>query len=138
MEGRGRKSTAALSVVATSLPQRMEPPQELTESQAALWREIVAGKPVEWFAADNAPLLAEYVRAVDMGNRLALEIELTLAGTADHSLKDLLKMRDTEAKRATSIATKMRLTQQSRYTPQAAATADRKAGSGNKPWQSGR
>jgi hypothetical protein len=138
MEGRGRKSTAALSVVATSLPQRMEPPQELTESQAALWREIVAGKPVEWFAADNAPLLAEYVRAVDMGNRLALEIELTLAGTADHSLKDLLKMRDTEAKRATSIATKLRLTQQSRYTPQAAATADRKAGSGAKPWQSGR
>jgi hypothetical protein len=138
MEGRGRKSTAALSVVATSLPQRMEPPQELTESQASLWREIVAGKPVEWFAADNAPLLAEYVRAVDMGNRLALEIELTLAGTADHSLKDLLKMRDTEAKRATSIATKLRLTQQSRYTPQAAATADRKAGSGAKPWQSGR
>jgi hypothetical protein len=47
-------------------------------------------------------------------------------------------MRDTEAKRATSIATKLRLTQQSRYTPQAAATADRKAGSGAKPWQSGR
>lgn len=138
MEGRGRKSTAALSVVATSLPQRMEPPQELTQSQAVLWREIVAGKPIEWFSADNAPLLTEYVRAVDMGNRLALEIEATLAGTADHSLKDLLKMRDTEAKRATSIATKLRLTQQSRYTPQAAATAERKAGSGAKPWLTGR
>lgn len=134
MEGRGRKSTAALSVVATSLPQRMEPPTELTEAQAALWREIVAGKPVDWFAADNAPLLVEYVRAVDMGNRLALEIEATLAGAADHSLKDLLKLRDMEAKRATSIATKLRLTQQSRYTPQAAATADRRA-SGARPWQ---
>jgi hypothetical protein len=138
MEGRGRKSSAALSVVApTSLPQRMEPPQGFTESQGALWREIVAGKPVDWFAADNAPLLAEYVRAVDMGNRLALEIEATLAGTADHSLKDLLRMRDMEAKRATSIATKLRLTQQSRYTPQAAATAD-KNNSGGKPWQFGK
>jgi len=137
MEGRGRKSTAALSVVATSLPQRMAPPQDLTESQAALWREIVAGKPVDWFAADNAPLLVEYVRAVDMGNRLALEIEATLAGTADHSLKDLLNMRDKEAKRATSIATKLRLTQQSRYTPQAANTANNKSKEGAKPWQFG-
>ena len=138
MEGRGRKSSAALSVVATSLPQRMEPPQDFTQAQADIWRGIVAGKPVDWFAADNAPLLAEYVRAVDMGNRLALEIEATLAGTADHSLKDLLRMRDAEAKRATSIATKLRLTQQSRYTPQAAATADRKAGNGGNPWQFGK
>jgi hypothetical protein len=140
MEGRGRKSTAALSVVATSLPQRIEPPQDLTESQATLWREIVAGKPVDWFAADNAPLLVEYVRAVDMGNRLALKIECLLAGNdaaeITAHLKGLLDMRDKEAKRATSIATKLRLTQQSRYTPQAAATADRKAGVGSKPWQS--
>lgn len=136
MEGSGRKSAASLSVVATSLPQRMEPPEDLTESQAVLWREIVAGKPVDWFAADNAPLLVEYVRAVDMGNRLALLIEAAMAGSGDVSLKDLLRMRDTEAKRATSIATKLRLTQQSRYTPQAAATADRKA-SGAKPWQTG-
>ena len=49
-------------------------------------------------------------------------------------MKGFLDMRDKEAKRATSIATKLRLTQQSRYTPQAAATADRKV-SGARPWQ---
>ena len=140
MEGRGRKSTASLTVVPAGIPARVEPPQGFTDAQAALWREIVSGKPVEWFSADNAPLLAEYVRACVMGDLLAFQIEAAMAGT-DYdgpSLKDLLKMRDTEAKRATSIATKLRLTQQSRYTPQAAATADRKAGSGNKPWQFGK
>lgn len=135
MEGRGRKSAASLTVVPAGIPARMEPPEGLTESQAAMWREIVAGKPADWFAADNAPLLVEYVRAVDMGNLLAFQIEAAMVG-ADYdgpSLKDLLNMRDKEAKRATSIATKLRLTQQSRYTPQAAATADKRA-SGARPW----
>lgn len=137
MEGRGRKSAASLTVVPAGIPARMEPPQGLTESQVAMWREIVAGKPADWFAADNAPLLAEYVRAVDMCNALAFQIGAALAGDPVEAallLKGYLDMRDKEAKRATSIATKLRLTQQSRYTPQAAATADRKAG-GARPWQ---
>ena len=138
MEGRGRKSTASLTVVPAGLPSRLDPPQGLSASQATLWTEIVAGKPVDWFSADNAPLLAEYVRAVDMGNLLAFQIEAAVAGGEVGPLKDLLNMRDKEAKRATSIATKLRLTQQSRYTPQAAATADRKTGSGTKPWQFGK
>jgi hypothetical protein len=137
MEGRGRKSTASLTVVPAGLPSRLEPPTGMSEAQANLWREVVAGKPVEWFAADNAPLLVEYVRAVDTANLLDAMISAQFAGKGDDSLKDLLTMRDREAKRAVSIATKLRLTQQSRYTPQAAATADRKAGDGKKPWQFG-
>jgi hypothetical protein len=140
MEGRGRRSAASLTVVPAGIPARMEPPQGMTDTQASLWREIVGGKPVDWFAADNAPLLAEYIRAVDMCNMLALQIEATIAGGDPVEMALLMKayldMRDKEAKRATSIATKLRLTQQSRYTPQAASTANRKAGSSAKPWQS--
>lgn len=137
MEGAGRKSRASLSVVAVGIPQRLEPLAGLNDEQAALWREITATKPVDWFAADSAPLLAEYVRAVDMGNRLAFAIEAAMTGSdADGpSLKDLLKMRDTESRRVLSLATKMRLSQQSRYTDKSAGTADRKAGSASKPWQ---
>jgi hypothetical protein len=140
MEGRGRKSTASLSVVASGIPQRMAPPAGLTASQSELWGEIAAGKPVDWFSADNAPLLTEYVRAVDMGNVLALAIEAELAGPVEDGpgLKGLLDMRDKEAKRATSIATKLRLTQQSRYTPQAASTANKKSSGGAKPWLFGK
>jgi hypothetical protein len=137
MEGRGRKSAASLTVVPAGIPARMEPPQGLPDSQAGLWREIVQDKPVDWFAPDNAPLLVEYVRAVDMCNALAMQIEATLAGGDPVEtallLKGFLDMRDKEAKRATSIATKLRLTQQSRYTPQAANTANKKA-SGARPW----
>lgn len=136
MEGRGRKSSASLSVVATGVPQRMEPQSDLTESQAQLWRDVVNTKPVDWFAPDSAPLLAEYVRGVDMCNRLALLIEAATAGGEVGEVKALLDMRDKESRRVTSLATKMRLSQQSRYTDKAAGTADRKAGK-DRPWQFG-
>ena len=128
-----RKSTAALSVVAVGLPERLSPPDDLTQEQADRWRAVVLSKPVEWFGPDSAPLLKEYVRAEAMCDLLAVQIETAIAGGETGEVKALLDMRDKESKRLTSIATKLRLTQQSRYTPQAAATADRKAG-GARPW----
>ena len=68
-----------------------------------------------------------------MCDLLALQIEAEIAGGEPGNLKALLDMRDKESKRLTSVATKLRLTQQSRYTPQAASTADKKAGSA-RPW----
>lgn len=138
MEGRGRKSAASLSVISGGVIQRIEPPAGLTDSQAGLWRSIMATKPACWWTADNAPLLAEYVRAVDMGNLLAFQIEALLAGgdpveTAAH-LKCLLDMRDKESRRAMSLATKMRLSQQSSYTDKSADTAKRRSGGAVKPW----
>lgn len=138
MEGRGRKSAASLSVITGGVIQRIEPPVGLTEAQAGLWRSIMATKPADWWTADNAPLLAEYVRAVDMGNMLALQIEATLAGgdpvEIAAQLKPLLDMRDKESRRAMSLATKMRLSQQSSYTDKSADTAKRRAGGASKPW----
>ena len=132
-----KQSTASLSVVPVSSLQRLAPPDGLLESEATLWRDVVDSKPADWFQADSAPLLVEYCRAVVMSGRLNLLVEAALAGDAGEdglSLKDALKMRDLESKRAMSLATKLRLTQQSRYTPMASATADRKAG-GARPWQ---
>ena len=135
MDGRGRKSTAALSVASVSaLPSRIEPPDDLTAPQAALWRAVVSEKPVEWFGEDSAPLLKEYVRAVAMCDLLALQIEAAVAGGETGEIKALLDMRDKESKRVASIGTKLRLTQQSRYTPSAAATANKNAGRAAKPW----
>jgi hypothetical protein len=42
-------------------------------------------------------------------------------------LRDLLKMRDMETRAATMLATKLRLTNQARYTPMAAASANNNA-----------
>lgn len=128
-----RKSTASLSVVPIGVPVRLAPPEDLTPEQAARWVAVVDSKPVEWFGPDSAPLLKEYVRAEAMCDLLAVQIEAGIAGGESGEVKALLDMRDKESKRLTSIATKLRLTQQSRYTPQAAATADKKA-SGARPW----
>lgn len=132
-----RKSSEAQLVRAvTSLPTRLSPPSDFPPSESEVWRSVVSTKPVDWFQADSAPLLAEYCRAVVMTDRLAMMIEAAMTAPDEDgpSLKDLLKMRDVESRRAATLAVKMRLTQQSRYTPMASATADRKAG-GVRPWE---
>lgn len=133
-----RKSSAALSIVPPSPADgRLGVPDGLTEGEAVLWREVVDSKPADWFGEDSAPLLKEYVRAALMCDTLDGKLRTALTGedTDVELVKTLLDMRDKESKRATSIATKLRLTQQSRYTPQAAGTAGKKAG-GKRPWQS--
>jgi len=82
----------------------------------------------------------EYVRAVAMCDALAVKIDLACTGKAVEEgmmLKNLLDMRDKESKRVASLATKLRLTNQSRYTPQAAATANKRSAQGGKLWQFG-
>ena len=115
----------------------LEPPAGLTEDQAEVWRSVVGARSADFFGEDAAPLLEEYCRVVVMCRLLAVQIEAGIAGGEADELKALLDMRDKESRRMTSIATKLRLTNQSRYTPQAAATAAKKGG-GGKVWQFGK
>jgi hypothetical protein len=128
-----RKSAESLRVVpVTSLPSRLDPPEDFPLAESAFWKAVVATKPVDWFDDDSAPLLAEYCRAKVMCDKLAGKIDLA----EGQELKDLLRLRDMEAKRLSSLGVKLRLTQQSRYTPKAAATAN-KAPNAGKVWQFG-
>jgi hypothetical protein len=95
---------------------------------------VVDSKPADWFGPDSVPILTEYVRAAAVCDRLAGSIERVLDEDSDADLGDLLAWRDRESRRLANLATKLRLTQQSRYTPQSAATADKKA-KGARPWQ---
>lgn len=112
------------------------PPESLTPEQATVWRETVECRSAEFFGPDAVPMLEEYCRVVTMCRLLALQIEATLAGGEPGELKVLLDMRDKESRRMSSLATRLRLTNQSRYTPQAASTAAKK-GAGGKVWQFG-
>jgi hypothetical protein len=138
MDQPGRPSAASLSVVAVGLPQRPEPPECLTEAQGATWRAIVATKAPDWFKADTQPLLIAYCKAVDVHARFSglLEAALDAAEPDVMACKQLGEMVAKQAGVMASMATKMRLTPQSRYTPQAAATSDRKTASEQrKPWE---
>jgi len=132
-----RKSTASLSVVQVGARARLLAPDDLTADQAALWQSVVESKPVEWFGEDSAPLLKEYVRAACMADWLEGKVRDSMKAADGNVLKAFMQMRDMESKRVASMATKLRLTQQSRYTPKAANTADKKVTDGGKPWQFG-
>lgn len=128
-----KKSTAALSVLPVQPLARLSKPDGLTSAEAELWTAVVDSKPAEWFGEDSAPLLLEYVRCAAMTDCLDALVKASLIDP-ESDLNDALKMRDRESKRLAALATKLRLTQQSRYTPQAASTANKKA-AGARPWQ---
>jgi hypothetical protein len=135
-----KQSAASLSVVPVKPLGRIEPPTSLAGEELKLWRAVVDSKPADWFGEDSAPLLTEYVRAVCHSDELdrvikSMSLDDQEWVTNAKPYMDFMRIRDMEAKRAVSIATKLRLTQQSRYTPQAASTANKKAGQ-VKPWAS--
>ena len=115
----------------------LAPAPGLTDDQAQVWRETVGARSADYFGEDAAPLLEEYCRVVVMCRLLAVQIEAAISGGESGELKALLDMRDKESRRLTSIATKLRITNQSRYTPDKAAVKARK-GSGGKVWQFGK
>jgi hypothetical protein len=132
-----KKSAAALSIVRPAKPGQLpQAPETLDAAGRALWTEIVESKPADWFGPDSLPILEEYVQAVGMCRHLAGMVDRAMGAGDDDLLKQRLDMRDKESRRAVSLATKMRLTQQSRYGARDAERADRKA-KGARPWQTG-
>jgi len=128
-----KQSSASLSVVPVQPIGRLEVPAGLTGADAEFFRQVVDSKPADWFGEDTAPLLVEYVRAKRTCDALDLQVEAALAGGEVQDIKAAMQLRDMESRRLLSIGTKLRLTQQSRYTPKAAATASKGTG-GAKPW----
>ena len=130
-----------MAVVRGRFGERPEPPAELTDEQAAIWREIVASEPANFFGtAALRSLLADYCRHRAAGEMVSSVIntfkpEWLKANEGAKRYHALLKMRDLETRGAISAATKLRLTNQARYTPMAAATASRNAMRGPRPWE---
>lgn len=129
-----KKSAASLSIVPRLPSAGIPEPPDLSPEELALWRIVVESKPSEWFGLDSAPVLKEYVRAAVTCDLLDAKVKEAMVGGDTETVKFFLDMRDKESKRTVSLATKLRLTQQSRYTPQAAATANKRA-NGTRPWQ---
>lgn len=118
-----RKSTASLSVVpVTTTLHRLSAPPSLNADEAEVWNAVVETKPADWFQGDSAPVLEEYCKAVAMCRFLSFQIEAAKESSGDDkadmkTFETLLRLRDMESKRVLSAGTKLRLTQQSRYTP---------------------
>ena len=139
MAKRGRKSAAELAVVRVSLEGSRPPaPEELTGDEAQLWHGIVESIPGGWISPAQEPLLAAYCRHVSAANRLSAMVDefdpdLKKAGALER-LGKLLSMRERETKALSSLATRMRLTQQAQMHPRTAARAMSDVNNGPKLW----
>jgi hypothetical protein len=140
MKQRGRKSTAQLSVVAGSIDGRPQPPDGLSDQEREIWKKVVASENADFFGtAALRQLLAGYCRHTAAADWLSTAMAEALEPDSEAKVSDidrLSKVRDREQKAAVTIATKLRLTNQSRYQPSVAATkAKQSSGGERKLWE---
>ncbi|HEY1723970.1 MAG TPA: hypothetical protein VGF89_01000 [Steroidobacteraceae bacterium] len=139
MDKPGRKSAAERHLASvTVLPVgQLKPPDELTEEQGKIWTEIVQSKPDDWFGRDSHALLVNYCIAVIRRRAITREIERKM-GLKRPNVGQLEKLHEMERRQIatiSSLSTKMRLSQQSKYGPRAADTASKHYPGVQKPWE---
>ena len=130
MAQRGRKSAASLAVVAQIPGSRRPAPADLTPEQAEVWRQVVASRPANWFDDGSASILAVHCRHVVEMRRLSAEIDRFGPDDLRHKgefglYKQMLVLRAQETAAIISTARQLRLTQQSLYRHDTAATKAR-------------
>lgn len=135
MGTRGRVSAASLEVATPSdveRVQRPDAPYDLTDEQTEEWWAVVNRLPADWFPRETHGLLADYCRHVVKSRRIA---QLVAAAEGDDPLDvgmldKLYKMAERESRAASSLATRLRITQQATVSPKAKKPAQAK-----RPWE---
>jgi hypothetical protein len=135
MGNRGRVSAAALTVIGPGgieTVRRPEPPIELTDDQAEEWRAIVNRMPADWFTRETVPLLVQYCRTIVRARRLAQLLNNTEKSEEldVKEYRDLLRSEAEQSGVLMSLATKMRISQQSTYDK----SKKKPAGGTTRPW----
>jgi chaperone required for assembly of F1-ATPase len=111
--------------------QRPDAPYDLTDEQSAEWWAVVDRMPADWFPRETHALLAQYCRHVVAARRVSQLVAAEEAGDLDLSQYDqLLKMQEREGRALSSLATRLRITQQSTLTAKT-----KKPPSVRKPWE---
>jgi hypothetical protein len=136
MGTRGRQSAASLEVAKPGkieTIQRPDAPYDLTDEQTEEWWAVVNRMPADWFPRETHGILSQYCRHVITARRVA---QLVASCEATDPLDigeydQLLKMQEREGRALSSLATRLRITQQ------ATVSAKAKKPSGMKrPWES--
>ena len=136
MKTRGRDSIASVAVAEVSRIEtvpRPDAPYDLTDEQSTEWWAVVNRMPADWFPRETHGILAQYCRHVVAARRVAQLIEQAVnAEPFDVTeYQRLLTMQDRESRAQASLASRMRLTQQSTYD-----RTKKKPIAGRKPWES--
>ena len=141
MGARGRKSAAELSTISSGgleLHRRPDPPDHMGDDAVAIWRAVVNSLPADWFSPGTLPLLEAFC-GMTISQRYTLRALRRIEQNADDFERDewerTLKQLGEVSGRIATLATRMRLTPQSRYGPRAADTAGQLPPDGPKPWE---
>lgn len=116
----GARGRGALAVVRGPFEviERPAPPDTLTEEQAIEWHKVVNALPAKWFSRETWPMLEQYCRHTIRARAVAKRIDDMDAGRVPMDKKEynfLLKDEHQQSRTLSSLATKMRLSQQSSY-----------------------
>jgi hypothetical protein len=132
-----------------------EPPTSLGPAEVELWWRVTSAMPPNWFSAENLPLLAAYCRHCVYADAIAADIAAVRAGLAalaagslpaaeraktiaslQRELRMLQRTHASETGAMLSVATKLRLTQQSRFQANSAyaKTRGRPPADAPRPW----
>jgi hypothetical protein len=138
---RGRKSAAELTVIPFKARKPNDPPDDLTDMQKAVWQAVIASEAdgfLETAALRN--MLADYCRhreSIAQVQAIIEQFKPEWLKTGDGSKRyhSLLKIRQQETHASSMLATKMRLTNQSRYDSRAAWRAANNATKETPPWE---
>jgi hypothetical protein len=137
---RGRKSTASLAIVPGRPGLRPDPPTELTAEESAEWYHVVERMPAGHFTRETWPLLADYCRFAVNARWVGQGMADMRARSAYNPayLKDLQKMMDLQKQNSSqmsSLATKLRLTPQTRHPMRTGSGKLQQNPSASRPWQ---
>ena len=133
MEQRGRGPGGTAGVI--ELRKRPPAPEYLTPDQKLTWRRTVDACPVDWFPTETHDVLVEYCQAVEASRKIALREQSMDFATADiDDLKVIRTMAIKESASISSLATKLRITNQARFDPASAGRKTRDGGA-KKPWE---
>ena len=135
MGARGPKSGEELTTLpAPEVVARLDADYSLRDEEAEVWKSVVEAHPADWFNPGSAHLLAGFCRAVVSARRIGMLIvqaEEDDAFNVTHHLA-LIRAHSEVQRTLKALATSLRLTPQSRYTPASAARQGR--AEGPKPW----
>ena len=146
MKQRGRKSKDTPSVISihAKVAAAIEPPAALSDEEKRIWEETTRAQPPSFFDTP-APqaMLADYCRHKATANAMTVVINHEFKNLAEvatdvkvgRRYAQATRIRDRETRAAANLATKLRLTNQSRYSNTQAARRGGDVAKETPPWE---
>jgi len=122
MGSRGKTSAAELAVISNdgvAVIRRPDAPGRLSEDASSIWVDAVNSYAADHFTPDTIPMLEGYCNHAVNAQRLAVMIEDRWRGESLDldALDQLARMHERECRSLSSLATRLRMTPQSKYDP---------------------